>query len=34
MVLKTKRLLLREMRPDDFQALFPVLRQKENEHAV
>ena len=29
MVLETKRLLLREMRPDDFQALFLVLGDPE-----
>ena len=29
MVLETKRLLLREMKPDDFQALFRVLGDPE-----
>jgi len=29
MVLETRRLLLREMKPDDFQALFPVLSDPE-----
>ena len=29
MVLETKRLLLREMKPDDFQALFLVLGDPE-----